>query len=397
MASDASAERHANTVGLLTALRPDEGLRLAELAQLTGLSRPTVDSILTELSRLGWVEQREPTEEPGAARQAGRPARTYRLNPDAGFVVGVDVGVNLLTAMVADITGATRVTTTRPISRTTSGAERRTAVQSLIADAVAEVGVEPREMLALSLGVPGIVDPSGRVTLSTVIPDWTGFPVEKDFHRWSGVPVTVANDANMATLAEHWIGAARLVDDVIYILTGRRTSAGIIIDGRLHAGRHGAAGEIGSIPALYFSTEELLATPGHRPDSPDAIGAVFRAAADGDAQAVALVEEFYRRLAEVVDFLVKSFDPAMVVLGGGVSRAGRPLVAGVERHLDRPAFNTTPIVLSQLGPEAVALGAVRSALQLAVRHSPLIDALVTPPLRASSRPDRANYFEGDQQ
>ena len=386
MASDSSVERHTNTVSVLTALRVDEGSRLAELAQRTGLSRPTVDSILTELGRLGWVEQRGPTDAPDGGRQAGRPARTYRLNPDAGFVVGVDVGVNLLTAMVADITGTTRHTVTRRISRTTSGTERRTAVQSLVTDAVAELGVEPRETLALSLGVPGIVDPTGRVTLSTVIPDWTGFHVEKHVGRWAGVPVTVANDANMATLAEHWIGAARLVDDVVYILAGRRTSAGIIVDGTLHAGRHGAAGELGSIPELYFSTEELLATPGSDPDSPDAIGSVFRAAQAGNEQAAALVEEFYRRLARVVEFMVKSFDPDMVVLGGGVSRAGRPLVDGVERHLDRPVFNTMPIVLSQLGPEAVALGAVRSALQLAVRHSPLLAALVSPPLGAHPRP-----------
>ena len=377
MASDSSAERHANTVGVLTALRVDAGRRLAELAQATGLSRPTVDSILTELGHLGWVEQREPTDRSDGTRQAGRPARTYRLNPDAGFVVGVDVGGNLLTAVVADITGTTRHTATRPISRATSGADRRTAVQSLLADTVAELGIEPAETLALSLGVPGIVDPSGRVTLSTVIPDWTGFHVEKHFGRWAGVPVTVANDANMATLAEHWMGAARLVDDVVYVLAGRRTRAGIIVDGRLHTGRHGAAGEIGSIPELYFDTEELLATPG---SDPDAIGAVFRAARDGEAHAAALVEEFYRRLGRVVEFLVKTFDPDMVVLGGGLSLAGTPLVEGVERHVERPAFRTMPLVLSQLGPEAVALGAVRSALQLAVRRSPLIAALVTPPL-----------------
>ncbi|MHA6621257.1 ROK family transcriptional regulator [Pseudonocardia sp. DLS-67] len=386
MASDSSAARHANTVSVLTALRTDGDSRLAELAQRTGLSRPTVDSILTELGRLGWVEQRDPADPPDGGRQAGRPARTYRLDPDAGFVVGVDVGVNLLTAVVADITGTTRHTLTRPIGRTTPGAERRTAVQSLVTDAAAELGVEPRETLALSLGVPGIVDPSGRVTLSTVIPGWTGFHVEKHFGRWAGVPVTVANDANMATLAEHWIGAARLVDDVVYLLAGRRTSAGIIVDGSLHTGRHGAAGEIGSIAALYFSTEELLATPGTDPDSPDAIGSVFRAAQAGDEQAAALVEEFYRRLARVVEFMLKSFDPDMVVLGGGVSRAGRPLVDGLERHLDRPVFNTAPLVLSQLGPEAVALGAVRSALQLAVRHTPLLAALVVPPLRIPTRP-----------
>jgi hypothetical protein len=232
MASDSSLERHANTIHVLTALRTDEGSRLAELAQRTGLSRPTVDSILTELGRLGWVAQHEPTDAPGGARQAGRPARTYRLNPDAGFVVGVDVGVNLLTAVVADITGMTRNSGTRPIARTASGAQRLAAVQSLVTDTVSVLGVEPGETLAMSLGVPGIIDPSGRVTLSTVIPDWTGFHVEKHVGRWAGVPVIVANDANMATLAEHWMGAARLVDDVIYVLAGRRTSAGIIVDGR---------------------------------------------------------------------------------------------------------------------------------------------------------------------
>ncbi|MGH3587133.1 MAG: helix-turn-helix domain-containing protein, partial [Pseudonocardia sp.] len=129
MASDSSVERHANTISVLTALHVDEGRRLAELAQRTGLSRPTVDSILTELGHLGWVEQREPTDAPGT-RQAGRPARTYRLNPDAGFVVGVDVGVNLLTAVVADITGTTRNAMTRPIRRTASGTERLALVQS---------------------------------------------------------------------------------------------------------------------------------------------------------------------------------------------------------------------------------------------------------------------------
>jgi predicted NBD/HSP70 family sugar kinase len=385
MASDSSAERHANTIKVLTALREGESSRLAELAQRTGLSRPTIDSILTDLGHLGWVEQHEPTDT-AVTRQAGRPARTYRLNPDAGFVVGVDVGVNLLTAMVADITGTTRHAATHPIRRTASGAERLAATQSLVADTVAVLGVEPREMLAMSLGVPGIIDPSGRVTLSTVIPDWTGFHVEKHFGRWAGVPVSVANDANMATLAEHWLGAARLVDDVIYVLTGRRTSAGIIVDGRLHVGRHGAAGEIGSIPELYFSTEELLATPGIDPDSPDAIGSVFRAASTGDEHASALVEEFYRRLARVVDFLAKAFDPDMVVIGGGVSRAGRPLVEGVERHLQRGGFSTMPLVLSELGPEAVALGAVRSALQIAVLRRPLIAALVMPPLTVPTRP-----------
>lgn len=379
VAPDSSLERHVNTVGVLTALSSEADLRLTELAQLTGLSRPTVDSILTELTGMGWVQQHEPADPPGTR---GRPARTYQLNPDAGFVVGVDVGVNTLTAMIADITGTTRYTHTRPIHRTAPGTERLKAVQSLITETAAVVEVEPGETLAISLGVSGIIDPTGRVTLSTVIPDWTGVHLEKHFHRWSGVPVSVVNDANMATLAEHWLGAARLVDDVIYVLAGRRTSAGIIVDGKLHLGRHGAAGEIGSIPDLYFSTEELLATA---PDAPDAIEAVFRAAERGEVEATSLVEEYYRRLARNVEFLAKAFDPDMVVIGGGVSRAGPSLVEGVDRHLDRAVFSTMPVVLSELGPEAVALGAVRSALQLAVRRSPLIAALVHPPLTTGGR------------
>ncbi|MEJ3651592.1 ROK family transcriptional regulator [Actinomycetes bacterium KLBMP 9759] len=379
MAPTSSAERHANTVRVLAGLSPDDGSRLAELARLTGLSRPTVDSILTELIGMGWVDQEDPVE-PADGRSAGRPARTYRLNPSAGFVVGVDVGVNTLTAIVADITGAARHTETRPVDRTAPGTERLVAVRSLITDAAAAVGVEPSETLAMSLGISGIVDPGGRVTLSSVIPDWTGVHIGKHFSRWSGVPVSVVNDANMATLAEHWLGAARLVDDVVYMLAGRRTSAGIMVDGRLHLGRHGAAGELGSIPDLFFDTEELLAGPGTTVDG------TFRAALAGDATAAERVEEFYRHLAKNVEFVMKAFDPDMVVIGGGVSRAGQPLLDGVERHLDRPVFTTMPLVLSQLGPEAVVLGAVRSALQLAIRTTPLIAAIVHPPLTAPPVP-----------
>lgn len=361
VAADSSQERQVNTVAVLSALNHDASVRLAELARRTGLSRATVDSILTELVDLGWVEQQEPSGGPGP-RPAGRPARTYRLDRDAGYVIGLDVGVDTLTAMVADVTGCVRHRAHRRIPATSPGPDRLVAVQSLITDAAAVLGVHPAETLALALAVPGVVDPSGRVALSSVIPDWTGVHLQRHFERWARVPIGIGNDANMATLAEHWCGAGRLVEDMIYVLAGRRTSAGFILGGKLHTGRHGAAGEIGTVPDLYSDAEEVLTGQA------------------GDPAARGLVDEYHRKLARTVEFLVKAFDPDLVVVGGGVSRAGQSLVDGIDAHLDRGAFSSVPLVLSTLGPDAVVVGAVHSALQLAIRHRPLIAAIVHPPL-----------------
>jgi predicted NBD/HSP70 family sugar kinase len=206
-----------------------------------------------------------------------------------------------------------------------------------------------------------------------VIRQWDGFAVQRALAEWAGVPVTVRNDANLAVLAEHWRGAARLCRDVVYILAGRRTRAAIMIDAAVLTGRHGEAGEIGSVPELFFDTPEvLLGDPGA--DSAR-VSAVFAAARDGDPDSLARVDRFCAELARTVRFMITVLDPELVVIGGGLSEAGDQIVSRVVDHL-QPPQRATPVVGSRLGDTAVALGGVRDALLTAAAGDPLIDAVV---------------------
>ncbi|WP_050761699.1 ROK family transcriptional regulator [Beutenbergia cavernae] len=379
-----SAERAANTDRVLAALAPDLSLTQTELREATGLSRPTLAAILRELLAEGWIVAVAPTSRAGAAG-AGRPARSFRIDPDAITVAGVDVGLHAVRVVVADATGARLHAVHVDVAPDAAGAERLTLVQQAIAGAARATGRDVSALAAICVGVPGIVDAAGRIRRSSVIADWSGFDVGRAIGRWAGCPVDVVNDANLAAVGEHWTGAARMCDDVVYLHLGRRTSAGLLLDGRVHPGRTGAAGEIGSIPALFLDTPSVLIEPDAAQDDPR-IPEVFTAAAAGDEGAAARVEEFGRRVAESVEMLTKILDPDVVVLGGGLSRAGAALLDVVTRHVAFVDGVAPPVVLGALADEAVTSGGVRRALLLAAREEPLLRPLLAAGTARTTRP-----------
>jgi predicted NBD/HSP70 family sugar kinase len=150
---------------------------------------------------------------------------------------------------------------------------------------------------------------------------------------------------------------ARYAKDFVYLLAGLRTGLGLVIGGRLHRGFGGAAGEIGALPAAgWIRAQEHL-----RRDDGEA-GDVFAAARAGDRSALAAVRRYVRDLSVGTAALVLTLDPQMVVLGGGFSRSADVLLDLLRRELDKQCIRTPEVLASQLGDEAVALGAVRLAL-----------------------------------
>jgi predicted NBD/HSP70 family sugar kinase len=183
--------------------------------------------------------------------------------------------------------------------------------------------------------------------------------------------VRVENDCKLAALAESWRGVARHAGNVVFLLAGLRTGAGLIIDGRLHRGFSNAAGEIGALPAAGW-----LRAPQHLNDWLDAghrdadagrdgddVEPVFLAARDGDRAAVRAVRGYVRDIAVGASALVLTLDPELVVIGGGFSRSADVLVEPLRRELDRWCLRTPEIRVSEFGDEGVALGAVRLALE----------------------------------
>ena len=347
----------------LSALRSGGPGTLTELAARTGLSRPTVEDALTRLTTAAVVEELSPDQRGG---KVGRPARQYRFRPEAGVVLGLEIGEHRLVAVAADLDGTVLATTTRPVRAADPGDTRLAAARAVIRAALTDAGRARADLWAAAVGTVGVIDADGHVVRSELLPDWTGRNLAGQLRRSLACPVRVENDANLAALAEHWRGAAVGVDDVIYLLASHRLGAGILIGGRVHRGFGGAAGEIGALRLLHWdSAARHLARfnlPVPEEDLDTVAERIFAEARAGDGGALAIVEDFAHDLAAGIAAMASTIDPELVVIGGRTARGGDVLTAPVQRRLGSLCLRAPRVVVSVLDDEAVALGAVRTAL-----------------------------------
>ncbi|MFJ4777536.1 ROK family transcriptional regulator [Streptomyces sp. NPDC088762] len=359
---DPSLLRRINSAVVLRALRAAEAPTLTDLTRVTGLSRPTVEGVVEGLIGTGLVVEAEAEE---GARRQGRPARRFRFRAEAGHLLGIEIGSHRIAVLLSGLDGRVIGAGTKDVAESASADERLERVRAAVADLLRRAGVPRDSLRAVGVGSPGIVEADGTVRLGTALPGWTGLPLGERLRRSFRCPVRVENDANAAAVAEHWKGAARDTDDIVFVMAGLSPGAGSLIGGRLHRGFGGAAGEIGALHLLGrdVTPEKLLSTTGeplHPLDEP-AVAEVFAKAKRGDERAVAAVERFLQRLVHDVAALVLAMDPELVVVGGwaaGLDGVLDPLRRELERYCLRPPR----VALSLLGEAAVATGALRLAM-----------------------------------
>ncbi|NUS12962.1 MAG: ROK family protein [Streptomyces sp.] len=360
---DPSLLRRINSAVVLHALRGAQTPTLTELVQSTGLSRPTVEGVIEGLTDSALVVEVGP--EAGDTRKQGRPARRFRFHAEAGHLLGIEIGAHQVRVVLSDLSGQLLGSHGRDVDEAASADDRLERVRGTVAELLRKAGVARSTLWGVGVGSPGIVETDGEVRLSTALPGWTGLPLGERLRRSFRCPVLVENDANVAAVAEHWKGAAVGTDDVVFVLAGLSPGAGSLIGGRLHRGFGGAAGEIGALHLLgrEATPERLLSTTGeplHPLDEP-AVERVFALARQGDAQATHAVQRFLHRLVHDVAALVLAIDPELVVIGGwaaGLDGILEPLRAELARY----CLRTPQVVLSALGQEAIATGALRLAL-----------------------------------
>ncbi len=348
--------RQLNVVAALRVLRAEAPLTVTELAKRTGLSRASTEDVVRDLLGRGWIGEVSPT-----TGTVGRPARRYRFRSDAGRLLGVDIGGHKVLAVVTDLEGDVLHQARIPVAPEAGRRERLTAVDDCIASALAGAKVTAEQIWATGVATTGLVDGTGKVVLSDSLPEWTGVDLVTHLRRVVRGPIRVENDCKLAALAENWRGVARYAKDVVFLLAGLRTGAGLIIDGKLHRGFANSSGEIGALPAVGWgrAPEHLHAWLG--PDEP--VERVFLAARDGDRAALRAVRGYVRDIAIGTSALVLTLDPELVVIGGGFSRSADVLVEPLRRELDRWCLRTPEIRVSAFGDEGVALGAVRLAVE----------------------------------
>lgn len=413
--------RRINTAAVLDAVRRHEAgpVRLTELVELTGLTRPTVTQAVDELVESGWLRQHA-AESSGVG---GRPAVRVSLNGRVAPVLGLDVGPHTVTAGIADLAGAQLAVVRRPVRRKGARWLLR-VIDAVTEEALAAAELAPADVAMVAVASPGIVGDGGRILFAPSIPGWTSIDLVEHLRGSFGCPVRVENDANLAALAHERHGT------VLAVQWGERLGAGVVIDGRLHRGA-GEAGEIGFIrppggprhddhdpgpgeaernrargqlPAIDrtvgaswddriggrrpttppFRTTESDRGPLERAIGAEAItelaraaaasrpgsgldgvadaAAVFAAAAAGDEVALAVVEQVATTFAEAIAPAVLVLSPDAIVIGGGVARAGDVLLAAVRRHLSALTLTPPSVELSELAEHTVLTGALRMAL-----------------------------------
>jgi predicted NBD/HSP70 family sugar kinase len=350
-----------STLQVLAHLRDGTVLTLTELSEALSLSRPTVAGAVQQLEELGWVKPVEPATTSG---RMGRPAVRYGFDHRAGHVLGLDIGAHTVRAGVADLSGDLLSVEERVVSEDLDVDARLAEAQTAARAALASTGATRDSLIAARAGTVGIIDDHGTVTLSSVIPGWTGIDLAKRLHQTLKCPVRVETDARLAALAEHWRGAAIGADRLVYVHAGHRVGSGILIDGQIYRGAGGASGEIGALEVLGWSRaraslEELAAKSGQTTEL---------ALAAGDHAAQRALASFVDNIVPGIAALVLVLDPDKVVLGGGLAGMGKQLSELVLEGLEPLCLRLPEVQTSSMGVEGVLVGAVRDALDWADRH-----------------------------
>lgn len=359
-------DRLPNSRQVLQALYGAGPVTIAEVAAITRLSRPTTAAAIEELAELGWVESLAPALAPSGERSAGRPARRVAFRSQSAIVAGIDIGVEHVKVFVSDLDGTILTEHVADIAAPISGAARVDSVVAAARAAIAQVHPS-RALLAVGVGSPGPMDGHGVVRASPPIPEWEGLDLGALLSRALGAPVILENDIMVAGIAENHFGIGRGSRNFVYLHAGRRISSTVFIGGRLHRGHNGAAGMVGELDELRWSSapDRLLACFDARLSAVE----IFAAAAQDDQQARRAVDVYVDDLAVGLAAVVLSVDPELVVVGGSTSLAGAELGSLLTARLAARAKLTSPQVqISSLGNRAVARGAIRLALDHVERH-----------------------------
>jgi predicted NBD/HSP70 family sugar kinase len=363
---------------LLGHIRQAGSCSRAELARISGLSKPTVSLALANVERSGLV--RIAGQRTG---MPGRSARLYEIRPDAGFVLGLDIGHHYLRGALTDLVGEIRA---KHSARTRSSSVRgRLADLVRLADTLCEAaGLERGSITQTVIGSPGVYDPRrNAMALTGGLSGLSRPAVLAGLREAFGQDLVVENDVDAAALAERAHGHGREFSSFAFVWIGSGIGLGLVLDGRLHRGAHGVAGEIAYMPisegqgvdeqdARRRGTLEAAGSASavvraaRRAGMRGAVSArsVFAAAARGDERAAAVVAAEARLVAKAICAVLTVVDPELVVLGGGVGQAPG-FATAVTAQLQVLAPVLPEVRVSALGTDAVVDGCLAAGADLA--------------------------------
>jgi N-acetylglucosamine repressor len=359
-------------------LRTHPTMSRADLVRATRLSGPTISSIVAELTVRGLVE-----DVGQGLSSGGRPPSLLRLNDQANYVIGLKLMGHAISLVVTDLRAAVLYTQVTPLPKqaaaragpTAPPAHREpevvvAAICAAIETAISSSAVAPDRIIGVGVGVAGAVDATTGVCRYSNTFDWHNVALAQPLSERLGLPVILENDANTLTAAEQWFGLGRGVDHFIVVVVGSGIGAGIVVNGQLHRGAHGAAGEFGHIQLgddgprctcgrngcveAWASDRAILreirasVSQGRATSLGDAthsedftIAQVGTAADDGDELSREVLTRAGHNLARGIAAIVNVINPRLVVISGEGVPAGEWRFGPVRKAIAASTFSET--------------------------------------------------------
>ncbi len=310
------------------------------------------------------------------------------------YVFGIDVGGTTIKCGLFSTRGELLDKWEIKTNKENNGSQIISDIATTVKAKCEEKNIELSEVEGIGLGVPGPVNNEGIVVIAVNL-GWEQKNAKDELEALVGIPVAVANDANVAALGELWLGAASGSKDAIMFTLGTGVGGGVIIDGKVVAGVHGAGGEIGHVTVVIDGgnscncgktgcLETVASATGivretvkylTASDEPSTLRDletieakdVFDAAKANDEVALKMVDQLGRYIGVAAANLAATTDPQKFIIGGGVSKAGQILIDHIVKHYEVFTFGpikSTEFVLAELGNDAGIVGSAYLAKTL---------------------------------
>ena len=294
---------------------------------------------------------------------------------------GIDLGGTTVKIAYFDETGTMLEKWEIPTVTANGGAQILPDIAASIRSYMETNQIDAASILGLGIGVPGPVNAKGVVNKCVNL-GWGVFNIAEELTRLTGFPVKAGNDANVAALGEYWKGGGQGCENMVFVTLGTGVGGGIVIGGQLLHGSHGSGAEIGHMVLSpketatcgcgkhgcveqYGSATGIVRLAGLHGMNNVTCKDIFDAGKAGDKVALEVLAEYYDYMGQFLGSLCSAVDPEVVVLGGGVSKAGQVLLDGILPAFHKYVFHAASDVkfsLASLGNDAGAYGAFKLAL-----------------------------------
>ena len=305
---------------------------------------------------------------------------------------GIDLGGTTVKIAYFDETGMMLDKWEIPTVTTNGGSQILPDIAASVQGYLDAHQISDSDILGLGIGVPGPVNAKGVVNKCINL-GWGVFNIAETLTSLTGFPVKAGNDANVAALGEFWKGGGQGCDNMVFVTLGTGVGGGIVVEGNLLHGAHGSGAEIGhlvlnrdeTVPCncgKYGCVEQYCSATGivrmakrhlAATDAPSVLRGVenltckdiFDAGKNGDKEALAILDQVYNYMGEFLGNVCSVVNPEVVVIGGGVSKAGDVLIQGIVPYFKKYCFHAAAgsrFALASLGNDAGAYGAFKLAL-----------------------------------